>query len=291
MAFKFNEKNCFRPGVIEIIRCNQRDDFIINTISNNIQSFIKLFFSHRHTFVKSIPMFSNLWYYYLTSGNNLQTLGEEYAGLLRTNNEVIPTKTLQLLWIIYFVGGDELIKKCIHYLKTKAQTSTELKPNVKTFFEEILTFLNTKYFKDLVNQFHTSIFYINGTYYYFSNRITQMKYVLLRDWMKDQQFNENFKLLGYFSLLYSFLNLFQIVKKFRQEYRCENSDNELSISSYTSHNICILCADKRKNPTATPCGHIFCWKCLNDHLEYQENCPMCREKVKPSRIVLLQNFG
>ena len=33
------------------------------------------------------------------------------------------------------------------------------------------------------------------------------------------------------------------------------------------------------NVTTTPCGHSFCYKCLNKHLEKKNKCPMCREKI------------
>ena len=33
------------------------------------------------------------------------------------------------------------------------------------------------------------------------------------------------------------------------------------------------------NVTTTPCGHSFCYKCLNKHLENKNRCPMCREKI------------
>ena len=33
------------------------------------------------------------------------------------------------------------------------------------------------------------------------------------------------------------------------------------------------------NVTTTPCGHSFCYKCLNTHLEKKNKCPMCREKI------------
>jgi hypothetical protein len=33
------------------------------------------------------------------------------------------------------------------------------------------------------------------------------------------------------------------------------------------------------NVTTTPCGHSFCYKCLNTHLETKNKCPMCRVKI------------
>ena len=33
------------------------------------------------------------------------------------------------------------------------------------------------------------------------------------------------------------------------------------------------------NVTTTPCNHSFCYKCLSKHLEKNNKCPMCREKI------------
>lgn len=53
---------------------------------------------------------------------------------------------------------------------------------------------------------------------------------------------------------------------------------------------CVLCLDYLKNVSLTQCGHLFCWECIMEWLGQREECPICREPLKQSRIIFLQNY-
>nr|XP_015201601.1 PREDICTED: E3 ubiquitin-protein ligase TRIM39-like isoform X2 [Lepisosteus oculatus] len=43
-----------------------------------------------------------------------------------------------------------------------------------------------------------------------------------------------------------------------------------------SHLKCSICLDVFEKPVSTLCGHNFCQKCLQQHLFYREECPLCK---------------
>ena len=59
---------------------------------------------------------------------------------------------------------------------------------------------------------------------------------------------------------------------------------------------CGICLDALTNPVALPCRHKFCAKCLNgwrskyepSKKEMDRKCPLCREKIPPSREMVSQ---
>ncbi|KAG5897202.1 hypothetical protein JTB14_022555 [Gonioctena quinquepunctata] len=255
-------------------------------MEEQMHSFFKLMGSRSyHKLNKSIPVLANLWYYFMTTLGSLQTLGEEYTGTIRIGgSNRIPSKATQTVWLILYVGGEPLLERLLNYSKSKINSSSSLRSEAKSFLLRCIDVFKDE--KSTIKRIHTSLFYMDGKYYNVSSRLMGIRYVLLREWLQNDSFTGTFHLLGNISLFYILFNSISKLFTFRKNEDCP----ENSIHTNVSTKSCVLCADNLQSPCSTPCGHIFCWNCIYDSLSYQRNCPVCREEVKPSRIILLQNF-
>jgi len=285
-----------------ILKSEVKDEFYKNTI-------------HRHTdglcksncgddmWIKwhnELHVITDLIYYWQTTINGLQTLGEEYASIIQVDDTrtKIPSLRQQYLHMFLQILAPYGLKK-IPDGKKVSDNFQGLSLQERKHLAVVIDF--AKGFIPLFQKFQMMIFYLEGTYINISKRLTGIKYVLTRALTKSEKDVKLFKKLSLLIGLQLIAQTYSAGKEFfMKQDEIIREESTSSISCYgvsrlertqQTHTLkCVLCLDFIRHLSVTPCGHLFCWQCIVECTNIKNECPSCREKYKPSRIVYLQHY-
>lgn len=259
----------------EVLRAWQKDDQYEKQLADSISKLLPL--QHGS---KAIPI-SSLLYKSFTTLKDLQTLGEEYSGIVQVDDSYhkLPSYYARLASVLLSTFGENLTRRFVNHVGKKIETNRSLRSEAQDLF-----LIAVKTLGDVLPQIqsiHRALSYICGGPLQIGKNLTGIDYVHVRPAATASYAHLN--LLGYITLLHAFVCCGQSVYLAKKHLdQLKEIPNEVD-----NEKTCVACLEEILQPCVLQCGHIFCHQCCYGALN---SCALCRTPFTKNTVVPLMNY-
>ncbi|XP_072036556.1 peroxisome biogenesis factor 10-like [Amphiura filiformis] len=291
----------FQPaGQAEILRSNQKDQYYVGYLQRSLADILQGVAGARAwmKWRKELDVLANFLYFGLTTVSGYQTLGEEYVNIVQVDptQRAVPSVSRRLALVALHVSTPYLLDRAIHKLQKFIESSPRAAGIPHETRQRLLQWLpGLRYIVMFVHRSHLAVFYVSGLFYHLAKRFTGIRYLMVRMGLSSGSTQPSFHLLGWLLLIQLGLGVLHVLNQLRKNQLGERRTSVVASDTGSSEPCdsslrCSLCLERRKNTTATPCGHLYCWQCIMDWCSTKPECPLCRDKFQISRLICLQNY-
>ncbi|TVU38001.1 hypothetical protein EJB05_11348 [Eragrostis curvula] len=302
------------PGAAqpEIMRAAEKDDSYAAHVTEACRDAFRHLFGTRVAvaYQSEIKLLGQSLYYLLTTGSGQQTLGEEYCDIsqVATSHGLPPTPARRILFILYQTTVPYLAERMSSRIVARSMALNESQfddhpesDNPSTAIAQSTTnsdtpsrSLSVPIFSRLRGRVHAlwvwvlqkwpamlpfaqdfiqltiranlMMFYFEGLYYHLPKRAAGIRYVFIGRGIP---------------VLSEDGNIISDIRSGKTADMASHSEASSGISK------CTLCLSTRQNPTATTCGHVFCWNCIMEWCNEKPECPLCRTPITHSSLICI----
>lgn len=266
-----------------VMRSHNKDDYYLHRLASNVQDVCAKFFGARfmNTYDRHIEALGMALYYFATIGLGKQTIGEEYTDLLAVSSAMRLPSTIRRLWFVIFCGAYNEVARRVIARYWPAVNASDLLEHV--------------------SRLHIGIFFLAGAYVTLSHRAAGLRYMTMS---VRQPVASSYQFLGLLILVEYCIRGIKVLRERSTSRVARPSQANVTYTAVQDeeeedaegpNGKCTLCLGGRKMPTATSCGHIFCWHCIVNHCSasgtHGAQCPLCRSQITLSSLVPLLNFA